>query len=295
MTRGRRTAITACAALLCALFSTQIKAGDGDELSRLLSLSEASAYQVTRDDEVLAAKNDEDLWAVGSAFKLSILNALADKIERGEASWTDVIRMQEKHRSLPSGILQLSPVGTPFTLESLALLMIAISDNTATDILLDYVGRDTVEEIWGGPIFSTREFFILKSQPDLIPKELGTIVPIDLAKRLDEAVLPPATLKIDIFNSRAEWLASPRKLCSLLKKTRHLPVFKANPGLANPANWTEIAYKGGSEPGVLSLSSYLKSKSGERYCVSLIWNKKETLNELTLYQNYQKILAALKS
>lgn len=289
-----RIVIATCLVFILGAIGSEVKAGGGEELSRLLLSSGASAYHVTRNDEVLAAKNAEVSWAVGSAFKLSILHALAAKIEKREANWSDVIRMQEKHRSLPSGILQLSPVGTPYTLESLALLMIAISDNTATDILLDYVGRDTVEEIWDGPIFSTREFFILKSQPDLIPKQLGAVVPIDLAKRLDEAELPPATLKIGIFNSRAEWLASPRKLCSLLKKTRHLPVFKANPGLANPENWLEVAYKGGSEPGVLSLSSYLRSKSGERYCVSLIWNKKEALDERTLFQNYQKILAALK-
>ena len=295
MKRGRRTAIAVCAALLCALFSTQIKAGDGDELSRLLSLSEASAYQVTRDDEVLAEQNEEKVWAVGSAFKLTILSALADKIERGEANWTDVIRMQEKHRSLPSGVLQLSPAGTSYTLESLALLMIALSDNTATDILLDYVGRKRAEEIWQGPVLSTREFFILKSQPRLIPQKLGANIPDNLAKQLGEAQLPPVTLKMGLFDRHAEWLASPKKLCSLLKKTQHLSVFKANPGLASPANWQGIAFKGGSEPGVLSLSSYLTAKSGERYCVSLIWNKKEILNELTLYQNYQKILAVLKS
>src|SRR5690606_39753601 len=45
--------------------------------------------------------------------------------------------------SLPTGILQEWPVGTPMTIQSLATLMISISDNTATDVLLRVAGRDT--------------------------------------------------------------------------------------------------------------------------------------------------------
>ena len=38
--------------------------------------------------------------------------------------------------SLPSGITQSWPAGSPVTLQTLATLMISISDNTATDTLV---------------------------------------------------------------------------------------------------------------------------------------------------------------
>ena len=44
--------------------------------------------------------------------------------------------------SLPSGTTQDEPPGTGLPVRELALRMIAMSDNTATDHLIDLVGRD---------------------------------------------------------------------------------------------------------------------------------------------------------
>jgi beta-lactamase class A len=61
--------------------------------------------------------------------------------------WADVVALQEQWRALPSGVLQDWPLGTHLTVESLAVLMISISDNTAADALAGLVGCAEVEQV----------------------------------------------------------------------------------------------------------------------------------------------------
>jgi hypothetical protein len=44
-----------------------------------------------------------------------------------------------------------------------------------------------------------------------------------------------------------------------------------NPGIPSPG-WKRIAYKGGSDAGVLNLTSYVTAPDGTSYCVSATWN-----------------------
>ena len=83
--------------------------------------------------------------AVGSAFKLAVLAALKDQVAAGALAWDDVATLEAGHISLPSGILQAWPVGSPLTIHTLASLMISVSDNTATDALIALLGRDLIE------------------------------------------------------------------------------------------------------------------------------------------------------
>ena len=92
----------------------------------------------------LAARKPDQALAIGSTFKLFILGELVRQIRAGERSWSDVVPLA--HRSLPSGILQDWPAGSPMTIHSLAALMISRSDNSATDTLLHLIGREKVEQ-----------------------------------------------------------------------------------------------------------------------------------------------------
>ena len=72
--------------------------------------------------------------AIGSAFKLFVLAELVRAVKAGERRWSDVVPLDRQ--SLPSGLLQDWPKGSPITLHSLAALMISRSDNSAADTLL---------------------------------------------------------------------------------------------------------------------------------------------------------------
>ncbi|HCB74619.1 MAG TPA: serine hydrolase, partial [Sphingomonas bacterium] len=78
----------------------------------------------------LAEHRGEAAAPIGSAFKLWVLAELAAQVAEGKHRWEDVAPLAPA--SLPSGITQGWPAGTPMTLQSLATLMISISDNSAT-------------------------------------------------------------------------------------------------------------------------------------------------------------------
>jgi hypothetical protein len=54
---------------------------------------------------------------------------------------------------------------------------------------------------------------------------------------------------------------------------------RVNPGVAAPTEWAHIAYKGGSEPGVLNLTTQVTAHNGTTYCVAATWNDNALLDE----------------
>ena len=123
----------------------------------------------------VAGYNTERELAIGSAFKLYILSELVREAGAGQRKWTDVVPLDAKLTSLPSGMLQSWPADAPVTLHTLATMMISISDNTAADELLTPLGRERVEAILpetghakpalNMPFLSTLEMFKLKGEP----------------------------------------------------------------------------------------------------------------------------------
>lgn len=81
----------------------------------------------------------------GSAYKLYVMRALVHAIENGELSWDDEVTVRPELRSLPTGDMQELPDGTRVPLRETAYKMIALSDNTAADLIADRLGRDAVE------------------------------------------------------------------------------------------------------------------------------------------------------
>lgn len=74
-----------------------------------------------------------------SLIKVSVLVALLHEVERGTIRLDDPITMIARDRVGGSGVLQHLHSGLGLTVEDAARLMIVISDNTATNLLLDKV------------------------------------------------------------------------------------------------------------------------------------------------------------
>jgi len=268
-----------------------------DELAGLPG--EVSLLVLENSEEVASLQADVPL-AVGSAFKLVVLDVLQQQIDAGQHAWTDVVSLQDDWRSLPSGILQDWPEGSAVTLETLASLMISQSDNTATDALIDIVGTGALEQASeiNQPFLTTRDFFVLKAteNSELLEQfqNADTAGKRTLLTDISERDLPPADIlsgapvALDI-----EWFFSARELCGVMANVQDIPLTTINPGVANPANWQWVAYKGGSEPGVLSLVTWLEDASNT-YCVALTQNNPDaTLNTTDLFSIYGGILAYL--
>ncbi|MGQ4647321.1 serine hydrolase [Lyngbya aestuarii] len=281
-------------------------------VTQSISLSEAVAafeklpgevsFLVMQGNSTLAELNADQPLAVGSAFKLAVLALLQEQIAASQRSWRDVVELQPQWKSLPSGILQTWPDNSPLTLQTLASLMISLSDNTATDALIYILGREQVENFStrNRPFLTTREAFALKNPQN--QELLSRYQRSDIAKRrqilqqLKEAPLP----NVELFNGEplaldVEWFFSMRELCSLMAKVAPLPLMSINPGLANPEDWQRVAFKGGSEPGVYNLTTWLEAKDGKTYCVAATQNSNQPINEASFVTLYSATLEGLKS
>ena len=267
-----------------------------DLLKEMAAAAPRSAFLVTENGVPLHGKDADTPLAVGSAFKLGVLRALREQIEAGGHGWDEVAELTAPDISLPSGILQGWPVGAPLTLHTLAALMISMSDNTATDVLMRVVGRAAVEAALGvAPALTTRELFVLKAERDLLARYVAG----DLAEKraaLDAAAgrpLPDGSKALTPHDEGAEWYVSPTALCALIESVADLDVMQINPGVATKRDWASVAFKGGSETGVLNLTTALTAKDGTRYCVAASWNDGEAIDETKATGAYAGLLARL--
>ena len=248
---------------------------------------------------------------LGSAFKLWVLAELARQVAADERHWADVVKVGAP--SLPSGVLQTWPAGSPATLQTLATLMISISDNTATDTLLTTLGRakvDAMAESAGGsvPVMTTREMFALKGDPALA-KDWGAGSVVDRRALLVDHAVKIATTKLDmsVFAGKpvavdsVEWFASPAAMAGLLDRlrvaddtTRAILAVNAgvDPGIA--ARFRYVGFKGGGEPGVLSLNYLVQAKDGRWYAATGNWHRADdAVNELRFAGLMGRALAVL--
>jgi hypothetical protein len=247
-------------------------------LSEMGTLRAMAAEVVDGECRAIEEATTSEPTPLGSVFKLYVLAALGEAVQAGEVAWDDEMEIQDALKSVPSGVLQDRPAGDTITVLEAAELMISISDNTATDHLIELLGRQTVESSlaeYGNttpelntPLLNTREFTALKVGPASglsiqwlegdeetrrsLLDQISDITPGDLP--LQEWVEP-------IQPDQLEWFASPEDLCTLAVRLEELTdsvpeignILSVNPGIpADASTWDTIWFKGGSEPGLLA-------------------------------------------
>jgi len=95
-------------------------------------------------DEI--ALGSDSVYETFSVIKLAIAAELMHQVESGKFSLSDRITTKTADERLPSGVLYALEPGLSPTVKDLLTLMIIISDNEATDLLADKVGRANVTE-----------------------------------------------------------------------------------------------------------------------------------------------------
>src|SRR5262245_46167634 len=78
-----------------------------------------AVWKLGEKPEVLAELAPDQPLAIGSAFKLYVLGALARDVATGKRKLTEVVTLEDARRSVPSGQMQEWPTGTPVTLATL--------------------------------------------------------------------------------------------------------------------------------------------------------------------------------
>jgi beta-lactamase class A len=266
----------------------------------LQALSGTSGLLIIANGEKTYSLNSQLPLMVGSAFKIAVLATLQEQIDSAKRSWADIVELRSARKSLPSGLLQDWPEGSPLTLHTLATLMISISDNTATDILIDLIGRDALEGIapHNRPFLSTREYFVLRDPTNLELADryrLGSEADRHAVLEAIQAVPTPAagTVEDAPVVANANWYFTLHELCTLMDRVQHIQAMSINPGLASPEDWERVAFKGGSGPGVLSLVTSLVAKDGTSYCVAAALNGNVPLDQARFFAVYGGVLKLL--
>ncbi len=90
--------------------------------------------------------NPDEPYETASTIKTYILAALYQAVEEGRASLKDMLTCEERFWIDGSGILGSLEVGTRLSVKNVATLMIIVSDNIATNMLIDYLGIDYINQ-----------------------------------------------------------------------------------------------------------------------------------------------------
>lgn len=228
---------------------------------------------------------------LGSMVKLYVLGTVADRIKRGAFGWNTQLTIKDELKSLPTGKLQDRPDGSKVSVLEAAKLMISISDNTATDLLIHKVGRKAVERTmraWGVrekgnvPLLTTRDLFALKGAdyPRLAKRYLS-LSPGKRRAYLEQVVARTPLSQIKPWTSpreldTIEYFASPSDICrayaQLMKQgDKHIgeamSINDAGIGL-DRKRWPTVWFKGGSEAGLSDLGFLARTKAGKTYVVT---------------------------
>ncbi|MEG3145393.1 serine hydrolase [Sphingomonas sp. RT2P30] len=235
--------------------------------------------------------------AIGSAFKLAILAELIRATNAGERHWDDLVTLDGS--PLPGGLYTAKPAGTKVTLRELSEKMISVSDNSATDILLALVGRTKVEAMlpvigWhdaarNRPMLSTLDMFKLKGlQGGALGRRWATLDEKGRRALLggEIAAAPLSAIDPQLFRDgkplmlELEWFASAADMARTMDwirrntesgagaEARRILAINSGIGPAAASAWAYVGYKGGSEPGVISMNFLLQAKDGGWYALS---------------------------
>ncbi len=100
------------------------------------NLKTGATWQLRADDKVRTA----------STIKLGILAATFQAVADGRVKWTDLSTLHESDKIPGSGVLTEFSDGDRLPLIDLAHLMIVVSDNTATNLVLDRITAEYVNQ-----------------------------------------------------------------------------------------------------------------------------------------------------
>ncbi len=135
--------------LILSVCSSPVSAGDLE--ARLLEMSKqidgrVALYARNLDSGREVGINADEPVRTASTIKLPIACAVAKFVAEGKHAWSDRLIVQAADKVSGSGVLADFSDGESISLRDATTLMIIVSDNTATNLILDHVGGDPVND-----------------------------------------------------------------------------------------------------------------------------------------------------
>jgi len=259
----------------------------------------AGAYKLNPVYEI----KEREVLNVAGGFGVWVLGALGDHIAADNAAWSDNVKVQDAWKSMPGDGLAEVRAGEARTLAELAHAMIAKSDLTAADHIARLLGRDAITAYLtprlprsigrNTPFITTREMFALKLAPTTDPTLRFIENDADVRAQMlapggDLAGVTPAWDALDAWtNARlldtVGYFACVEDHCRVMADLHRLEQLTGMAPLGTAMRertgmdfdreaWPSVAYKGGTEPGALSMAWLLKRSDGRWFVMAAIWN-----------------------
>ena len=243
----RSIAAVVASVVLTALSTAAPVIAQADHMRQLSQKYEAALEQIARDAPGVMGIAVIDLatgdtfgvnrtlvFPQGSSIKVALLIELFHQADQGKLQLHDGIPIHAAVRTGGSGILQhFSDGASTLSLRDLAVLMIVLSDNTATNVLIDRVGMDNVNAT-----MSSLGFSQTRLQRRMIRPEDSGAGRENVSTAAEAAGVTAKIAACDLPMSAAA--------CADLRSILELP--KATPGSLPAAS--RVAWKGGSITGV---------------------------------------------
>ena len=134
---------------------------EGNVCINFYDLNKNNGFSVNGDKKVLSA----------SMIKLLILAEFMKKILENKFSLSDTVMMANFMKIGGDGVLKELNTGHHFTLKELATLMIIVSDNQATNILIDFLGMENINQL--GRELDLKETFLGRKMMDIEARKKG--------------------------------------------------------------------------------------------------------------------------
>ncbi len=221
------------------------------EIASNHSRFDVGAFLLDLDTGAYIDLNADAKYSAASTIKVPILIAFLQEVDAGNIQLQEKLEMKEKHVAGGSGNLQYQQVGSQYTAWELASKAITISDNTATNILIDRLGG--IEKLnqrfqsWG--LQTTR---LRNPLPDL--EGTNSTNPQELAK-----------LMAWIEQGHMLTLRSRDRLLHLMRQTENDSLLPQ--GLPAQAS---IAHKTGDIGSLLADAGTIDLPNGKRYLLAVM-------------------------
>ena len=134
---------------------------EGSVCINFYDLNKNNVFSINGDKKVLSA----------STIKLLILAELMKKISENKFSLSDTIMIADSMKTGGDGVLKELNTGHHFTLKELATLMIVVSDNQATNILIDFLGMENINQL--GKELRLKKTFLGRKMMDIEARKKG--------------------------------------------------------------------------------------------------------------------------
>ncbi|NES04810.1 MAG: serine hydrolase [Okeania sp. SIO2F4] len=208
-------------------------------------------FLIDTDNGAYVDINGDTAVASASTIKLPILVAFFQAVEQGRIKLDDMLTIEESHLAEGSGDMQFRKPGTKYTALQTVRKMIVISDNTATNILIEALGgADVLNQLfqsWG-----LKNTVINNPLPDLsgtnttTPKDL-----IDLISQVNQGGLVS--------------LKSRDRLFRIMERTQNDSLLPRGVGRGSV-----VAHKTGNLKSVLADAGMIDLLNGKRYLLAVL-------------------------